>query len=389
MLKILYRGFGTQKSGGWLANFLNTKFKNAANTNVIYWGNKLWAMWEGGHPHQLNPETLETIGVDNLDGLLEKETFSAHPRIIDQTFINFGVSGISPQTLTIWELNQRGQKIKKSSYPVSGFSILHDFLVTPHYYIFIKHPFNLNPFPWLLGLKSLEQCLKFEKDEKTQFFVISRHNQQIERLETDVFFGFHHGNAWEKEGKIYLTTICADSFPQRDGEKMELEKMSFEEPIFGQLHQITLDLTSSAVTRQPLIERGCDFPSVHPQWVGQENRFLYLSVTQEATNHAPVQAIMKFDQSNNQYQMWSPGERSFAGEPVFVPRQGTVEEDNGYLLSVVYDASIHRSYLVILDAKNLNTPIAKCYLTHHLPQGFHGTWSEQIFLNKPLRLRSN
>ncbi|EAZ92559.1 carotenoid oxygenase family protein [Crocosphaera chwakensis] len=377
---ILYRGFGTQKSGGWFANFFNTNFKNAANTNVIYWGEKLWTMWEGGYPHQLNPETLETIGLDNLNGLLNKETFSAHPRIIDDIFINFGVSGITPQTLTIWELNQKGKKITSSSYPVDGFSILHDFLVTPNYYIFIKHPFKLNPLPWLLGFKSLEQCLTFDNKNQTKILIISRKSDTIEVLETEAFFGFHHGNAWESEDKIYLTTICSDSFPQREKDKMELDKMSFDKPIFGQLWQLTLDLTSKKVTRQPLVKRSCDFPSVHPAFVGQKNRYLYLNVASKVTNQAPIQSIMKYDQSNGQYQMWNPGERSFAGEPVFVPRQGTIEEDNGYLLSVVYDACIHRSYLVILDAKNLSSPLAQCYLTHHLPQGFHGTWTSKNFL---------
>ncbi len=377
---ILYRGFGTQKSGGWLANLFNTNFKNAANTNIIYWGKKLWAMWEGGYPHQLNPETLETIGLDNLDELLNKETFSAHPRIIDDTFINFGVSGISPQTLTIWELNQQGKKIKSSSYPVEGFSIFHDFLVTPNYYIFIKHPFKLNVLPWLLGIKSLEQCLSFDNKSKTKILIISRQRETMEVLETEAFFGFHHGNAWESEDKIYLTTICSNSFPQRKKDKMELDKMSFDQPIFGQLWQLTIDLVTKKVNRQPLIERSCDFPSVHPTFVGKENRYLYLNVASKSTNKTPIQSIMKYDQSNGQYQMWNPGERSFAGEPVFVPRQSPIEEDNGYLLSVVYDASIHRSYVVILDAKNLNYPLTKCYLTHHLPQGFHGTWTPQNFL---------
>ena len=41
----------------------------------------------------------------------------------------------------------------------------------------------------------------------------------------------------------------------------------------------------------------------------------------------------------------------------------------------------YRSYLVILDAQNLTTPLAKCHLEHHLPQGFHGTWTSQNFLN--------
>ena len=312
--KILYRGFGTQKSGGWLANFLNTEFKNAANTNVIYWGNKLWAMWEGGYPHQLNPETLETIGLDNLEGLLQKETFSAHPRIINDTFINFGVSGMNPQTLTIWELNQQGKKIKSSSYPVDGFSIFHDFLVTPNYYIFIKHPFKLNPLPWLLGIKSLEQCLTFDDQNPTKILIISRHTQQMEVLKTRAFFGFHHGNAWEFEDKIYLTTICSNTFPQRERDKMELDKMSFEQPIFGQLWQLTLNLSSKTVNVQPLLERSCDFLSVNPEFVGKENRYLYLNVATQSTNKAPIQALMKYDQSNDKYQIWSPGERSFAGE---------------------------------------------------------------------------
>ena len=32
--KILYRGFGTQKPGGWLTNIFDTHFKNAANQTV-------------------------------------------------------------------------------------------------------------------------------------------------------------------------------------------------------------------------------------------------------------------------------------------------------------------------------------------------------------------
>jgi all-trans-8'-apo-beta-carotenal 15,15'-oxygenase len=61
--KILYRGvFGTQKPGGWLANALDFKLKNIANTNVIYWGGKLLALWEAAEPYRLDPYTLETLG---------------------------------------------------------------------------------------------------------------------------------------------------------------------------------------------------------------------------------------------------------------------------------------------------------------------------------------
>ena len=47
--KILYRGVGTQRPGG----FLNNMFRfpgNAANTAVVYHGDKLLTLWEGGDP---------------------------------------------------------------------------------------------------------------------------------------------------------------------------------------------------------------------------------------------------------------------------------------------------------------------------------------------------
>lgn len=57
--KILYRGvFGTQKPGGWLANVFDNRIKNIANTNVIYWGGKLLALWEAAEPYRLDPKTL-------------------------------------------------------------------------------------------------------------------------------------------------------------------------------------------------------------------------------------------------------------------------------------------------------------------------------------------
>jgi all-trans-8'-apo-beta-carotenal 15,15'-oxygenase len=80
--KILYRGvFGTQKPGGLLANAFDFKLKNIANTNVIYWGGKLLALWEAADPYRLDPYTLETLGKEHFNGVLsEGEAFGAHPR---------------------------------------------------------------------------------------------------------------------------------------------------------------------------------------------------------------------------------------------------------------------------------------------------------------------
>jgi all-trans-8'-apo-beta-carotenal 15,15'-oxygenase len=65
----------------------------------------------------------------------------------------------------------------------------------------------------------------------------------------------------------------------------------------------------------------------------------------------------------------------FVSEPVFVPHPQGKTEDQGWLLTMVYDASYHRSDIILLDAQNLERgAIAKLHLKHHVPYGLHGTF---------------
>lgn len=46
---------------------------------------------------------------------------------------------------------------------------------------------------------------------------------------------------------------------------------------------------------------------------------------------------------------------------------------------MVYNGTLHRSDLVILDAKDLSKPpIARVHLKHHIPYGLHGSWTSEI-----------
>ena len=58
-----------------------------------------------------------------------------------------------------------------------------------------------------------------------------------------------------------------------------------------------------------------------------------------------------------------------------MPRRADSAEDDGWLLSVVYSAAEHRSRLVVLDARDLQSDaVAVAHLRHHVPLGFHGTF---------------
>lgn len=389
--KILYRGvFGTQKPGGWLANLFDVNIKNIANTHIIYWGNKLLALWEAAQPHQLDPNSLETIGLDSLYNALQSgDAFAAHPRIDphceadggEPCLVNFSVKPGLSTTITIYELNRAGKMVRRHAHSVPGFAFLHDMAITPNYCIFFQNPVNFNPLPFLLGWRSATQCLRFNPQEPTKIILIPRNGKDaVKILETEPCFVFHHANAWEENGEVFVDSVCYDSFPSPEPDA-DFREIDFDTIPAGQLWRFQVNLSRETVTHQTLESRCCEFPTLHPQNVGRPYRYLYIGTAHEAAGNAPLQAILKLDLATGNRQLWSAAPRGFGGEPVFVPRPNGTTEDDGWVLLLMYDAAHHRSDLVILDARDLNRgPIARLHLKHHIPYGLHGSFTPECFI---------
>lgn len=387
--KILYRGvFGTQKAGGWLANIFDLKLKNIANTNVIYWGGKLLALWEAAEPYQLNPATLETIGLDYLNGTLKKgDSWSAHPWLDssckmdnDQPcLVNFSVKPGPKTTITIYELNPEGKVIREHSHYVPGFAFLHDMVITPDYCIFFQNPVSFKPLPYILGFVGAGQCLHYNPQAFTQIILIPRNGKdQVKILKTTPCFVFHHANAFTEENKIIVDSVCYDSFPLVDP-NTDFRDVKFNELPPGQLKRFTIDLETEKVTFQIIDERCCEFPSLHPDHVGRNYRFVYLGAAHFPTGNHPLQTVIKFDLKEGKNLIWSAFPRGFTGEPIFVPRPGGNTEDDGWVLILVYDAETNKSDLVILSAIDLQL-VAKLHLKHHVPYGLHGNFTPECFV---------
>ena len=70
-----------------------------------------------------------------------------------------------------------------------------------------------------------------------------------------------------------------------------------------------------------------------------------------------------------------------------MPRQEGAAEDDGWVLSLVYDGNTGTTDLVVLDAARISAgPVATVHLKHHLPFGLHGSWSDQYRGPKPSSL---
>ncbi len=387
--KMLYRGvFGSQKPGGWLANIFDIRIKNVANTNIIHLGDKLLALWEAAQPYRMDSETLETIGLDNLDGVLaDGEVFSAHPRVDPASkfnngkpsLVNFGIKTGLSSTINLYEFDELGKLIQKYSHSIPGFSFIHDFVITENYCIFFQNPTGYNPFPFLFGLKGAGECVDFEKDKPTKIILIPRNQNDKEAitLEVNAGFIFHHANAFENsDGEVIIDSICYDELTQIDPDT-SFKEIDFDKLAPGQLWRFKLDLSSKTVSKTMLDRRCVEFPVINPENVGRDYRYAFIGATHHKEKHAPLQALLKIDLKTQEQQLYSFAPKGFAGEAVFVPKANAESEDDGWILDLIYDSQYDRSDLYIFDGRDISKPVAILHLKQHIPYGLHGTWSEK------------
>jgi all-trans-8'-apo-beta-carotenal 15,15'-oxygenase len=391
--KILYRGvFGTQKPGGLFSNIFDFKLKNIANTGVIYWGGKLLALWEAAEPHRLDPKTLETMGIDYLDGVLSPgDAFAAHPWIdpsceLDNgapCLVNFRVDPGLSSKITLFEFAPDGKLLRRHSHSVPGFSFIHDFIITPQYAIFFQNPVNFNPLPFLLGMRGAGECVEFQPQKPTNVILIPRdpNNKEIRTFSVDSGFVFHHANAFEQENQIIVDSITYQTLPQVQPNS-NYKEVDFDSIDPGQLWRFKLNLDDGTVEREMLESRCCEFPTHNPNQVGREYRYLFIgAAANDTVRNAPLQAILKLDLATGSREIHSFAPSGYVSEPIFVPKPNAESEDAGWVLTLVYDGSKHRSTLAILDGEDLaGKAIALLHLKHHVPYGLHGSWCDEVFV---------
>jgi all-trans-8'-apo-beta-carotenal 15,15'-oxygenase len=402
--RILYRGvFGTQKPGGWLNNLFDFRLKNIANTNVIYWADRLLALWEAAEPHRLDPATLETLGLDDLDGILKPgSAFSAHPRIDlhseqdggSPCLVNFAIKPGLSSEISVYEISPIGRLLRQYSAITPGFCFIHDFVITPHYCVFFQNPVSFNPLPFALGMRSAGECITFQPDQLTKVILVPRsteagrvnssrgnNHSKSRTFEIPSGFVFHHANAFEQGSELVIDSICYASLPSVEPDA-DFRQTNFEALAPGQLWRFRLNLETGTTQQEMLEERCCEFPTIHPDHVGRPYRYVYLAAADAPTGNAPNQAILKLDLDSGQSQLWTAAPKGFVSEPVFVPKPGGTAEDDGWLLAMVFDAECDRSYVAILDASDLERgTVARLYLKHHVPYGLHGSFTPHSFVD--------
>ncbi|KAL3146000.1 hypothetical protein ABBQ38_015360 [Trebouxia sp. C0009 RCD-2024] len=426
---VLYRNtFGTQpkRALGPLQNAFDLYLKNPANTNVVLWGDRLLALWEAGCPFELDPYTLETHpgGPATLDGFLRSgiapsttgtealdkaiglgKACTAHPHVVhgeglsDRLAIFSWCSQMKPMAgsemkIEINEYDQQWQKVAGQTFTMQkSFFNPHDFAISKNFYVFFQNDMSFKMGQYLLGLRGPAQCVNFDEGPM-KVHLVPRHGGKpmvIDNVEPA--FLIHHANAYEEGDEIVVWSsgwspeavrlLATSSGSGMLGSWKVVMDGDFTGVPVTSLWSHRINTKTGEVRRKCLFAQSNDHPRVNPSFYSKPTRYCYVNMcmTDDADISNPPQAFTRVDTHTGEAQTWFPGRRCFCEELVFVPGpHADIQEDDGYLLGLVYDAAKHKSFLAILDAADFSKgPVAKIWLEHHVPHGLHGFFSPKYF----------
>lgn len=384
--KPLYRSFGTNLPGGLRKNLLRMSFKNAANTSVVWHGEKLLALWEGGLPHRLEPRTLSTLARYDYDGRLRNTgsrldrllapelPFAAHPKVDPATgeLVNFGVMlGMKPRIL-IHRVSRDGALAEPESIAVDRLVFLHDFVLTARCAILFLVPVAFRVAPAVLGLLSPADAIESVAGAPTRILMVprSRASQRAAAnvmLEASPCFVFHFVGAYEREDeKVDVIGLRMPRFPSTEQTRALLAGRASDFPPALPTRWV-LDVHARRTTEECLTDVPAELPTSDPSLVTKRVGVFFSLAGAPDRSDPFLKRVQRFEIETGRAVA-----RDFApdlpGEPLFVPR-------TNHVLVLVYRAAEHRSDLYVLDADDLKT-VCRLELPHHVPPGFHGTWVE-------------
>jgi len=360
---------------------------NSANTNIIWHGGRLLALWEAGLPHQLDPDTLETLGTHDFDGALRRPVaaeiadalgverpdgsidgiVTAHPKIDPETgeLLFFGYSPFPP-FLVYYVADAQGRLQRTVPLDAPFASMAHDFITTPEHVVFPV-------FPAVFGFDNIQKtggALSWEPERGTHVGIMPRDGDgdDVVWIETDPCYVFHPMNA-HSEGSTLVAEVVR--YPTL--------------PLFGadsgqpaMLHRWTIDLAAGTLKDEQLADDPLEFPRVDERRAGLSYRHGYAGGRLDAGQEQfSFNSILHYDLETGRRKAHRLRAGSQTGEPVFVPRSPDSPEGDGFLLACVYRGDENRSDLLVLDAQNVeDAPLATVQLPHRVPYGFHGNWRQ-------------
>ncbi len=338
--------------------------KGGVNTNVLAIGGHAHALVEGGPlPIELD-YNLESVARSDFGSTLEGG-FTAHPKRDPVTGESVALTyeGGRP-TVRYVVVDAAGRAETRADIALPHGPMVHDVGFTQNFIIVLDLPVTFQPqrfpghvFPYF-----------WNEQQAPRIGLLPRKGDLagLKWYEAPACYVFHIVNAYEAEGGEVVMDVARHP-------RMFLHDTQGPNEGAPVLVRWTLDRTRGRITERVLDDHGGEFPRFDDRLGGQNYRYAYTAHWWgDRLSSGPA---FKHDVRNGRTEVhdFGPGHASL--EPVFVPRRWATDEDDGYIMSYVYNGARNSSEVVILSAQDFTgQPLAVVELPVRVPFGFHGNW---------------
>jgi beta,beta-carotene 9',10'-dioxygenase len=367
--EIVYSEFATDPCRSLFAravSMFSPKLTDNANVNLVKLGERYITMTETPIPVEFDGDTLETVGVAyKPPGMLT----TAHPHLDRGSggMLNYAAKIGPRNSYRFFHLAPGADQPEViGRLPVKEPAYMHSFGLTERWLVLAEFPLVVNPISIPLSGRPYIENYRWKPELGTKFTLIDRASGEATGpFETDPFFCFHHVNAYEEGGAVVVDACTYEN--AQIIEDLYLDRLRDGKPADrAEMRRFRIDLGSRKVVSEQLAE-GLELPRIN---YGRNNERPYRYTWGIDAESGWLDRIVKVDTVDRTTTSWSDSGCS-PGEPVFVAAPNAETEDEGVLLSVVFDSGSGNSFMLVLDAADL-TELARAEAPHHIPYGFHG-----------------
>ena len=366
----------------------------------------LWAKTDATPLKQLDPETLEPLGMarqtnfhPELKGIMSAAHTMSDPVTGDVYNYNLDV-GLRPTYRVFHVSASTGKTDILATITSAKGAYIHSFFLTENYVIICVwggyYAYSGLKLLWEQNILDAINPLD-ESIPSTWFIVDRRHGKGlVATYESAAFFSFHTINAWEEPSttdpsKIDIVADLVafdncDILKKNYYENMKAtspgsraflgEKGDSARPAIKRWRLPTIDAMPNSNVGQAILEwaapksSSVELPTINGKYSTRPYRYIYgVSETGASTF---FDGLLKYDTHTHKTIGWQHHGQT-PGEAIFVPDPDGTDEDDGILLSVVLDGAKGKSYLLVLDAKSLQE-VGRASMNSVVAFGFHGAY---------------
>ena len=355
---------------------------------------------------KIDPDTLEPRGIalqEILHPDLKGPFSAAHAKSDPKTgdIFNFNLEFGKESTYRVFRTSASTGKtdILATFHGIPAY--IHSLFLTENYVILCIWGSHISGYGTsLLYHQNVVQAIApYGPSSKATWYVIDRKGTKglVAAYQSNQFFSFHSVNAWEEpsatdpsqtdiitELSLFENTDVIHRF-YYDNLLSSLDKKSDyagEKRLSCLPMQAQFRLPNISSTAPPSKHRkaerlfladkmiSVELPTINPQYLTRRHRYTY--GTTDRLKSSFMDGIAKFDNVTQTSVFWEQ-EGHTPGEAIFVADPEGKEEDDGVLLTVVLDGFVERSYLLVLDAKNLKE-VGRAEVPGPVAFGFHGAF---------------